>query len=322
MKLLLLLFISINVWAVSDEAIETAFKNNDTVKAEKLVEQINKGDDNGNKRDYYLARIYFRKNELDKAEDYLEKALKAYPQAETYNLAGGIYGTQAGQASIFSKLGYAKKSKNYLQKAYEADPTNVSYISGLIQFNIQAPGIAGGDIDAVEPLLKQMEKHDKKQAIILRIQYLVEEEDEETALAYLDKEISQNSTNIGLIYAKGYLYQSMEENDKAVSAYKKAIAQETKNESDIKAHYDALYQLGRLASIEKKWLQEGKQAFIDFINHEQIAGTPPKSWANYRLGLIYKALKQNELAQQSFNASLALNPDKELKKRIKKAMSS
>jgi tetratricopeptide (TPR) repeat protein len=320
MKILLLLFISINVWAVSDEAIETAFDNNETTAVEKLVKQITKEDDNYNKRDYYLARVYFRNNELDDAEEYLEKALKAYPQAETYNLAGGIYGTQAGQASIFSKLGYAKKSKKYLQKAYDADPTNVAYISGLIQFNIQAPGIAGGDMDAVESLLKQMEKYNKKQAIILRIQYLIEEEDEETALRYLDEEISKNPSNVGLVYSKGFLFQSMEENDKAVIQYNKAIAQETKNESDIKAHYDALYQLGRLASIEKKWLEEGKQAFVEFIKHEKIAGTPPKSWANYRLGLIYKALKQNKLAQQSFNASLALNPDKELEKRIKKAM--
>ena len=320
MKILLLLFISINVWAVSDEAIETAFDNNDTAAVEKLVKQINNEDDNYNKRDYYMARVYFRKNELDEAEDYLEKALKAYPHAETYNLAGGIYGTQAGQVSIFSKLGYAKKSKKYLQKAYETNPTNVNYIRGLIQFNIQAPGIAGGDMDAVEPLLKQMEKYDKKQAITLRIQYLVEEEDEETALAYLDKEISKNPSNLNLLFSKGYLLSTMDEEDKAVIEYKKVINQEVTSDANTKARFDALYQLGRLASMEKKWLNEGRDAFIEFIKHERIAGTQSKSWANYRLGLIYQALNQNKLAQQSFETSLTLNPDKELRKRIKKAM--
>ena len=320
MKILLLLFISINVWAVSDEAIESAFNNNDLSIVEKLVKQINNKDDNYNKRDYYMARIYFRKNELDDAEEYLEKALKAYPHAETYNLAGGIYGTQAGQASIFSKLGYAKKSKKYLQKAYDADPTNVGYISGLIQFNIQAPGLAGGDMDAVEPLLKQMEKYDKKQAITLRVQYLIEEEDEEIALAYLDKEISKNPNDLNLLFSKGYLLSTMDEEDKAVKEYKKVINQEATSVANTKARFDALYQFGRLASMEKKWLTEGRDAFIEFIKHEKIDGTPSKSWAHYRLGLIYKALKQNKRAQESFNASLALSPDKELQKRIKKAM--
>ncbi|MCF6288805.1 MAG: tetratricopeptide repeat protein [Proteobacteria bacterium] len=88
-----------------------------------------------------------------------------------------------------------------------------------------------------------------------------------------------------------------------------------------KSRFQALYQLGRLASINKKWLEEGKNAYIAFINHETVHGTPPKSWAAYRLGIIYNHLKQKDLAQQSFKNALSLNPEKNLREKINKEIS-
>ncbi|MCF6288197.1 MAG: hypothetical protein L3J53_03045 [Proteobacteria bacterium] len=223
MKILFIL-LSFNLYAIDFVEVERSLSTGDKVKAEQWLAQIDKSSTDYNKVDYIKARIALQANKLDDAEGYLDKAIKNYPHADTYNLAGGIYGMQAQDASIFFKLGYAKKSKKYLQKAHEADPTNIVYMESLIQFNIQAPGIAGGDSDAVEPLLKKIEKLDNTKAVNLRAQFLAKEEDEATALAYLNKEIAMEPANMDYHLYKGFLLSSMDKPDHAVAVYKVIVA--------------------------------------------------------------------------------------------------
>ncbi len=60
--------------------------------------------------------------------------------------------------------------------------------------------------------------------------------------------------------------------------------------------------------------------YLEFLSFDDIKNAPKKSWATYRLGLIYQHLKQDDLAQQSFNKAMAMNPPSNLKKRLKKVL--
>ncbi len=259
---LLLLLLSINAIAVDFVDVEKALNDGNTAVAEQWLKQIDENSSDYNKVDFIKARLALSSNELDDAEEYLEKALKQYPHADTYNLAGGIYGMQAAEASIFSKLGYAKKSKKYLKMAHEADPTNIVFMEGLIQFNIQAPGIAGGDMDAVEPLIQKIAKLDSKKAVRLRAMFIAEDDDEEAAIAYLTKEINNDPSVLDYVYYRGYLYSGMEKYDNAIADYLKVVDDNSDEYISSSVRLNALYQLGRLASIEKKWLQKGKQCYL------------------------------------------------------------
>ena len=313
MKYLLTLLFSFNAMAVEYSEITSALKDGNKDKALELVNQLGKSSPDFNKVDYVRAIIAFRKNKLDDAEDYIEKAIKHYPHADTYNLAGGIYGSQAGAANIFSKLGYAKKSKKYLQMAYEADPTNVNFISGLIQFNIQAPGLAGGDMDAVEPLLKQLDKLDKNQAVQLRAQYLAEEEDEEAALKYISTEINLNPEALNYRFAKAFILIKMDKSKEAFKEFTYVVDHKPENWKTDNTWANTLYQRGKLCSVEEIYLEIGRDSYLEYINMVQVKGTPDKSWATYRLGLIYQHLDQDSLAQKAFEKALTMSPEKNLK---------
>ncbi|HEX3729432.1 MAG TPA: tetratricopeptide repeat protein [Opitutaceae bacterium] len=75
------------------------------------------------------------------------KALAADPHNARYQYGwGAANGTAALKASLFSKLGYAKKCLAAYQRASELEPRNLQYHWGLLQYYQQAPGIVGGDM--------------------------------------------------------------------------------------------------------------------------------------------------------------------------------
>ena len=105
---------------------------------------------------------------LIRAKDYdtaLEKAeaqTEALPNsAEAFYWLGSVNGMLAQTSSIFSKLGYAKGVRKAFERAAQLDPKMIEVRLGLIQFHLQAPGIAGGDEDLVPALVQQISAIDK-----------------------------------------------------------------------------------------------------------------------------------------------------------------
>ena len=91
--------------------------------------------------------------DFDGAQTKAQAQVDANPNsAEAHYWLGAVYGQQAIAAGIFSKMGFAKKVKLEFEKAAALDPKHIASRFGLLQFHLQAPGIAGGD----EELAKQM----------------------------------------------------------------------------------------------------------------------------------------------------------------------
>ena len=91
--------------------------------------------------------------DLDGAQTKAQAQVDASPNsAEAHYWLGAVYGQQTIAAGIFSKMGFAKKVKLEFEKAAALDPEHIESRFGLLQFHLQAPGIAGGD----EAVAKQM----------------------------------------------------------------------------------------------------------------------------------------------------------------------
>jgi len=306
--------------AATESEIDTALKSNDFRVAKMLVKNISQTSPDYGLKDYYRALIALNEGKYDKAEDYIEKALDKKPDAKVYNLAGSVYGVQAREANIFSKLGYAKKSKKNFLKAYNADPNHKDYIISLLQFNIQAPSIAGGDSDQIEPLLEQLEKIDIKSATQLRLQYIADEEGEEQALTFINNKVADNPKALYLLYYRAFLYENAKKHELAYKDFHQIIINQPDDmkSEDFRNWNNSLYRLGRLASIEGKWLQEGQQSFVTYLQLDHDLSIDSKAWANYRLGLIYQQMNNNVAAKKVFTIAKSMKTDKELTKRLKK----
>lgn len=105
---------------------------------------------------------------LMRIKDYdtaYEKAIaqtEATPNsAEAFYWLGSVNGMLAQTSSIFSKLGYAKAVRNAFERSAQLDPKLLEPRFGLIQFHMQAPGIAGGDKDLIPAIVQALGAIDK-----------------------------------------------------------------------------------------------------------------------------------------------------------------
>ena len=126
--------------------------------------------------------------------------------AEAYYWLGAANGRLAQTSSIFSKLGYAKAVRKAFERAAELDPKQIEARMGLIQFHLQAPGLAGGDVDLVPALVQQITAIDigagfRAQAIVKQIgddpagaQMLYRK-----ALAHIPADVDALSVMVGLL---------------------------------------------------------------------------------------------------------------------------
>ncbi|PTT92695.1 hypothetical protein DBR42_01470 [Pelomonas sp. HMWF004] len=90
------------------------------------------------------------------------------PQAACSYALGRIYGQQAMTASVFKMPGLASKTKEQFLKAVELDPALFEARSGLTQFYLMAPGIAGGSAAKARELAAEVQPRQPEQAKLLR----------------------------------------------------------------------------------------------------------------------------------------------------------
>ena len=143
---------------------------------------------------------------LEKAQTQVDSNQNS---AEAYYWLGAANGRLAQTSSIFSKLGYAKAVRKAFERAAELDPKQIEARMGLIQFHLQAPGLAGGDENLVPGLVQQITAVDvgagyRAQAIVKQIgddpagaQMLYRK-----ALAHNPADIDALSVMVGLLSAE------------------------------------------------------------------------------------------------------------------------
>jgi tetratricopeptide (TPR) repeat protein len=108
-------------------------------------------------------------NDHDAAVRYLEKAAANNPsQARYHHELGDAYGILAQKASMFSKMGYAKKCIAAYDRAVALEPDDVEYRKSRYEFYRAAPSMVGGGMDKALAEVGEIEKRDPVQGAGLR----------------------------------------------------------------------------------------------------------------------------------------------------------
>lgn len=141
---LLIQLTDVNAQTDLDQGIQL-YEENKLEDAESFFMTYIKSNKDNSKAYYFLGRTCFDQNDLKAAVKSLEKAVELDgSQADYYVWLGHAYGRKTENAGALKKLGLAKKSKSSYEKAVEMDPTNIDGRDGLMNYLLQAPGIAGG----------------------------------------------------------------------------------------------------------------------------------------------------------------------------------
>lgn len=309
---LLILTLSKTVSANYEQAV-LAFEQNDIDTALALFKK-NKSQIQSK---IYLAKI-FMDRDLNDAEDWINDAVEQDDNnAEAHYVRGIVMGRQASD-SFLSALSYAKKSKKSFNRATMLEPDSIKYQMGVLQFNVSAPSIAGGDIEEAIKAAEIIAKLDLKAGFEARIDVAKAQEDLEQVHQIIVQAKAQYPTLPDFLYMEGMLEQQQENYTVAMSLLTAASEMEVQDEDGINAKYGALYQIGRtsvLAGIEAK---KGILALQKFIQEAPTTDElPSKAWAEFRLANLYES-EGNKAKAMDMYRKLLNSDEKDLVKQVKK----
>ena len=308
--------LSLSILAIANplEQAVVALKSGQTEQAIKLFKEQKNNPD----AMLHLAKIFLN-TDLDEAEDWIEKALKAnVNNAEAYYVRGAIMGRQAS-GSIFSALGYAEKSVNSFTRAVELQPDSIKYRKGLMQFHTGAPSIAGGDLDIAKVQIEKIRQLDPKAGLEAEIHYELSQDNDALAEALLQQAKQTYKDIPDFFFQAGMFYQRKENYQAAFEELTMAISKDAETEENVIAKYNALYQLGRTSVLSENNIEAGIKALNKYIAEApDEEGMVPKPWAEFRLANLM-ALNSQKLAAKTIYLRLAKTDNKELAKQAKKA---
>ena len=264
-----------------------------------------------------LAQIYMEINQ-DEAEEWINKAVKQQPDHAEAQYTKGIIMANQAQNSIFSALGYAKKSKKAFARAVMLEPQSIKYLTGLFGFNVGAPSIAGGDLEEAALLVDKIAEIDPVEGIMAKIDLAVANEELKLAHDLLESGVQQFKQNADLAYHAGMFYQDLENFEQALVWFEKAS--ELAVDSDKVTQFAAIYQLGRTSVLGKLNQKRGIQALESFLenapSHPDLAEKP---WVEFRLAQLYEQDGDVNKAKIIYKR-LVKTDDKRLRKKVKRQM--
>jgi len=272
-----------------DEAI-VAFEAADYQRAEALF----RAQEDDPQALMYLAQIA-RRDDLDEAEDLIEAAAERAPNNAEIQFQRGItMGAQAGN-SIFSALGYAKKSKQSFLKAVELDPESVTYRQGLMGFYLAAPGIAGGDQELALAQVEEIKALDPRSGVVAELDYLKATDQPEAFEQALATALEDFAALPDFYFLAGLAAQQQKEYQQAHELFTQGANQKAVDERSENARLSALYQIGRTAVYSQKNLAEGVAAMQRYLEENpNNPSLPSRDWGKFRLAQIHMVKQEDD----------------------------
>jgi len=162
--------------------------------------------------------------EYDAAEEQLEKAVELAPDSAEYHFSmGNLYGIQAQNASIFSKLSYAGKVKDEFKRASALSPRNIRYRFALMSYLLQAPGIAGGSKDQAREQAVEIAKFDRYEGEMAMAEVEASTGNTEKAEQAYRRAIAMRPDGWRGDHRLGYFYVREKRWDDAIAQFRKYV---------------------------------------------------------------------------------------------------
>ena len=262
---------------------------------------------------YYLGLIEQSRGEFLEAAELFEQAVERDQQQSTYYQAlGEAYGSAIQNVSFFKQMSVSGKIKSAFEKAVELDGENIDARAGLVTWYVNAPGIAGGSPEKAREQALEIASRDTFRGHLAMASVFQTEGDDEAAEREFRAAIEDSPDEMDAYLVLGIFLTNKERYAEAMQVYDEGLV---RNPTDM----SITYQVGRTASISGEYLERGVSALTSYLEYTPLPDEPGLDWANYRLGLVYQQLGDNQQARQRFQQALAINDDhSEAKKALKK----
>ncbi|MBN2170080.1 MAG: tetratricopeptide repeat protein [Candidatus Krumholzibacteriota bacterium] len=289
---------------------------------------------------FLLGRTHFLLDDFDTAEKELERARDGGldGDASLHVWLGHTVGLKAQRGSKLRALGRAKRCRQEYERAVALDPGNVDALWSLMEYRLQAPGIAGGDREEARRLAGAIAERDTLLGHRARAEVLEADGDLAAAEAelraavilapadrqndyrlgaflqrhgraaaadsILDAVLAAEPTLISAWIEKGFRAQRREDWDEALVAFERVLELDPEEGS-------ARYQVARTCIFAERGLDRAERCLVDYLARRRKGWWPAPVHAHWRLGQVYQLQGRRKDAIREYQAVLKLDPDYE-----------
>jgi tetratricopeptide (TPR) repeat protein len=167
-----------------------------------------------------------------------------------------MYAEDARDASFFRAPFIAGDIREQFERTVELDPDHLQGRIGLAQFYIQAPGIAGGDIDKALEQAEIIVTMDEMQGRFLLSQIYIEKENlnkAEAELKILEAKFGEDPEFYYFYNNYGYFLLNQGKVDEAIDKFKKQVSLSPEEANPYDSLGEAYRIKGMLAESLKKY---------------------------------------------------------------------
>lgn len=250
------------------------------------------------------VRDVMNAGELDQAIKLAEAWAKREPQnSHAFLWLGRVYGRQALEASVFTKLSWAGKCREAWETAVKLDGNNVDARFDLLGYYLQAPGVAGGGRDKAEATLPEIDAIHPSFGQLARGQMAAANKDMAGARRHFEAAVEADPASARARMTLANLHLREQRTAEARAVWQQAL--------QLKADdVYAVYQLGRLAAITGEELEAGLQQLDQFLAVEDKPSDLSVEGAHLRRGQILAKLGRTADARAALQ--LATTGDKQV----------
>ncbi|TKJ40769.1 hypothetical protein CEE37_07330 [candidate division LCP-89 bacterium B3_LCP] len=261
----------------------------------------------------YLGRVFYERKEYDSAIDQFEETVAINDETSDHHFwLGAVYGRKAQKASIFKRIGLAKKTKRGFLRAIELNPDHVRAREALVRFYLQAPGIVGGSKKKAYLEAEEIKKRDSLWAHKAYARIYKDEEEFTRAEGEYLAAIEEDPADPDFRYLLNDLYYMTEEYGKASQLLEKMLI-------ELPDEVSVLFEIGRLGAASGENLVRAEECLEDYLKSETVESDPAFDRAHYYLGQIYQKGGKIDQAKAEYQQVLKLNPKhKQAKKALKR----
>lgn len=253
---------------------------------------------------YQQAQEAVEQDDLNKAAELMEEALKLDPDNCEYHwIRGDLQGARAQKSSILTKIGKAKSCKEHWETAVRLCPDSIKYLESLMQYYLQAPGIAGGSKEEAFRLLQLIYARDSVRGFFSEVRISINDKDFETAKEIYDRMLIAGQDTLSVLLGLGNLYNyHLKDYGQARPYYLRVLAAEPED-------WGIIYQAGRTAILSEEYPREAIEHMRMYLTHATERNQPSHAAAYWRMGMAYEQLNDPDSARACYEASLKLDSD-------------
>jgi tetratricopeptide (TPR) repeat protein len=328
--------------AAPDPATRTLIEGNHWKQARAILEPRVKANPSDAEAAALLSSVREAYGDLDAALALAETAVRLEPKsADSHWQLAQVVGSLAQRASVFKQFGLARRYRQEVEAAMALDPKLVDARVGMMEFYLQAPGIAGGDTKKGAALADEIGRIDPARGFLAKARVLIATKGQgdleslyrQAADSAKTPDVKYDATGSLMNY---YLAPKTSKPDAAEQQARAllkidphrsggytglALVYATAGrltdldavladaEKNIPDNLGAYYQAGRVLLTEGKELPRAERYLRKYLTQEPEPNAPGLPQAHWRLGQVLEKEGRKAEAIAELDQAVKLKPD-------------